>query len=207
VGVGFLLIMWALLLAVLAAPVVLMLLLVAARTVGGARAKHVLRRVAIAAPLAAGYAAAGFLAYAFWCSGVRGVDPGIGDWSSIPLGEGFSLSFIDVSDEAFIPERHKTDGVALAAGVTQIGQSGQYVYGLQGTDSAFVLGTRSGTLRRSARQRLTAALHEVGVANAAVEPVSDFYMARRWGWPNLVAALALVCPVLLFGWTSARRAR
>ena len=205
-GIGFVLIVWAFLLAVLATPAVLVLLVVANRSGGRARAKRVLRWAAIAAPLTAGYAGVGFLAYALWCSEVRGVDPGIGDWSTIPLGEGFNLSFIDVLDEAFIPERHETDGVALEAGITQVGQSGHFVYGLEGADSAFVLDTRSGALRRTLKPGLPAELRKVGVADAALEPVGAFYMARRWGWPDLAAAVVLVSPVLLFGWRSVRRA-
>lgn len=205
-GIGFVLIVWALLLVVLAIPVMHILLLVANRTGGRARAKRVFRFAAVAAPLAAGYAGAGFLAYAFWCREVRSVDPGIGDWASVPLGEGFSLSFIDVPDAAFISERHKTDGVALESRITQIGQAGRYVYGLAGPDSAFVLDTRSGVIRRSPGLALPAVLHEVGVVGASVEPVGEFYAARRWGWLDLAAAAGLVAPVLLFGWQSARRA-
>jgi hypothetical protein len=205
VGIGFVLIVWALLLAVLTAPVVLVLLLVAKRTGGPARMKRVLRWVAVAAPLGAAYAGAGFLAYALWCSEVRGVDPGIGDWATVPLGEGFSLTFLDDPGEAFIPERHKADGVPLESGITHVGQTGRYVYGLEGADSAFVLDTRSGALHRSPRQGLPAALREVGVASTTVAPVGEFYTARRWGWPDLAAAAALVTPVLLVGGRSARR--
>lgn len=200
------LIVWAFLLAVLATTAMLTLLVVAKMSGGRARAKRVLRWASIAAPLAVCYVGLGFLAYAFWCSEVRGVDPGIGEWSNVPLGEGFNLSFIDVSDEAFIPERHMTEGVALADGITQVGQSGPYVYGLVGADSAFMLDTRSGALRRTSRQGLATMLGEVGVAPVAVTPVSDFYTARRWGWSDLIAAAGLVLPVLFFGCRSLRRA-
>ena len=191
----------------LATPVVLVLLVVARRTGGRARANRVLRWVAIAAPITAAYVGAWFLGYAFWCGEVRGVDPGIGDWASVPLGQGFALSFIDVSSEAFILERYVTDeGVPLQDGITRVGQSGPYVYGHAGADSAFVLDTRSGALERTSRPGLPGALREIGVADVAVAPVIDFYIARRWGWPDFVAAAALVIPVLLLGWQSLRRA-
>jgi hypothetical protein len=206
VGIGFVLIVWAFLLAVLAVPAMLVLLAVAHRTGGRARAKRVFRWAVVAAPLAAAYAGAGFLAYAFWCSAVRDVDPGIGDSWSVPLGRGFSLSFIDDTDQAAIYARHETDGVPLVPEITQIGQSGLYVYGLDGADSAFVLDTESGQVRRSMREGLPAALHEVGVVGNAVEPVGDFYNTRRWGWPDLLAVVVIGVPVLLFGGRSFQRA-
>jgi hypothetical protein len=207
VGIGFVLVAWAFLMAVVATPVLVVLLVVAKRTGGRARAKRVFRWVAIAAPITAAYVGACFLGYAFWCSEVRGVDPGIGDWASVPLGYGFALSFIDASHEAFILERYVTDeGVPLEYGITQVGQSGPYVYGLVAADSAFVLDTRSGTLQRTSRPGLPNTLRDIGVVDMAVAPVNDFYMARRWGWPDLVAAAGLVLPVLLFGWRSGRRA-
>ena len=123
-GIGFVLIGWAFILATLATPVVLIALVVAYRTGGRARARRVLRWALAAAPLAAGYAFAGFLGYAWWCSEVRGVDPGIGDSANAPMGRGFSLSYIDTMDEALIYPRGETYGVALVPQVTQIGESG-----------------------------------------------------------------------------------
>ena len=206
-GIGIAFVVSAIGIAMVATPVVLVLLVVARRTGGPGRAKRVLRWVAIAAPITAAYVGAWFLGYAFWCSEIRGVDPGLGDWASVPLGQGFALSFIDASHEAFILERNVTDeGVPLQYGITRVGQSGPYVYGDVGADSAFMLDTRSGALRRTLRPDLPSALREIGVADMAVAPVIDFYIARRWGWPDLVAAAVLVIPVLLLGWQSLRRA-
>lgn len=190
----------------LGVPALLVLLGIAHRTGGRARVKRVFRWVVVAAPLAAGYAGVGFLAYAVWCSAVRGVDPGIGDGFVVPLGRGFSLSAIDVPDDAAIYPRHEIDGVPLVPAITRIGQSGLYVYGFQGADTAFVLDTESGTVRRLPGQELPDALREVGVVRTAVEPVDEFYASRRWGWPDLLAAALLATPVLWFGGRSFRRA-
>lgn len=205
-GIGFVLIVWAILLTLLAVPALVALHRFAMLTGGPARAKRMLRWAIVAAPLAAGYAGAAFFAYALWCTEIRGVDPGLGDWASIPLGAHFTLSFIDVPDEAIIAEGRASDRRPLESKITHIGQSGGYVYGLRAHDSAFVLDTRSGTLHHYVDQQLPIALRQVGVGTPLVVPVAEFYESRRWGWPDLVAAMALVIPILLLGGRSARRA-
>lgn len=204
-GIG--LVFWAVLLTVLATPVAAALILLARWSGGSARAKRVFVWMIIAGPLAACYAFGAFMAYAVWCGVVRGVDPGLGDWWGVPVGNGFSLSFIDVLDHAYISPRGSTDGKPLIANITEIGASGEYVFGLIDQSDGFLLNTRSGAVHRTGRATLPAALRDVGVSpSAPLMSVAEFYRERRWGWQDPVALAVMGVPAFFIGAMTLRKA-
>jgi hypothetical protein len=169
-----------------------------------------LKRVALwsvlAVPLAMGYLIASLVTYGVWCESVRGVDPGIADYWLIPLQDGFSLTSIGALDRAGIYARHSTEGEALLANITLIGQRQGYVYGLVLEQDAFILHTLSGAIDRLPVVQLPLALQRYGVQGQfELLPVKQFYLARRYGWLDALAAIALGAPLLLVGLWSLRR--
>jgi hypothetical protein len=170
------------------------------------QAKRVFVWLIIAGPLAACYAFGAFMAYAVWCGVVRGVDPGLGDWWGVPVGHGFSLSFIDVLDHAYISPRGSTDGEPLIANITEIGASGEYVFGLVNQGEGFVLNTRTGAVRRTGRAALPETLRDAGVSPTALTSVAEFYRKRRWGWQDVIALAVLGIPPFLVATRTLQRA-
>lgn len=205
-GIGLVLVFWAAAGAVMATPVAIALILLARWSGGAARSERVLSWLVGAAARSVVYAAGAFVVYAVWCGVFRGVDPGIGDWWGVPLANGYSLSFIDVPDRAYIAPRGETDGQALVADITQIGVRGDLVFGALSREGGFVLDTRTGDLRRVAWTTLPALLAAMGVPETQLLGVREFYLERRWGWPDALALLILGVPPLVLGARTLRMA-
>jgi hypothetical protein len=195
-GIGCVLLVWAAALAILAVPSVLLLLWLAGRTGGKARRTRVMVWLAIAAPATVVAAVSAFSAY--WASCVRrGVDPGIGDSWQVPIAAGYSLRFIDTMEQAFVSPPETRAGAEQVPDVTEVGSNGPYVYGsVRG--GAFLVDVGTGAVQRFGdREALLARLSEQGLREAPMEPVKDYYFARRWTRADLVIPMAVGVPGLL----------
>ncbi len=132
-----------------------------------------------------------FAVYATYCETVRGVDPGIGDSARVPLAHGY---FFCMSDSSVFVMKNGCSGAPLLDDVRQIAMAGDLVVGAGADAPGFVLDTRTGGLTRLPDS--AAALARVPSA-APLRSPNEFYLARRWGWQDAVAALVLLA--LLIG--------
>lgn len=205
-GIGIVIIFWAVVLGILSIPFAMLLFYVARYTGGKDRSKRVLKWILISAPLGAMYALGAFILYALWCHEYRGVDPGICDTWYVPLDEELELSFIDVPDKGSIHERGKGVGVSLLSDITHIGQVTNYIYGYIGENDAFILNKTNKVIAYVQKVRLSAALAEKGITEP-IQPIGvyRFYVVQRWGWEDIIAAVIIgFLALVIFGGTLRR---
>jgi hypothetical protein len=137
------------------------------------------------------YAGGAFAAYAVWCEVVRDVDPGIGDSWRVPLGNGYSLTMIDTSEQAFI---RGPRGEQSHFGLTRIG-SGRDVVAGEAESSFFLVNVRQHTDTSFASEAdLQRQLSLQGVGQLQLMPPAEFYDQHRWGAADGLAAIAIAVP-------------
>ena len=92
-----------------------------------------------------GYIGASFIVWAFWCEGVRKVDPGIGDGWHILIHNGYQLGFIDVFEQGFINDPGDNQ---VLFDVLKLDSQNPWVFGVGGDKKDFfLLNTQSKTLK------------------------------------------------------------
>jgi hypothetical protein len=196
VGLGFVLVFWALLGGI--GAVVCALALGAwswwnhRRAPGCIRILHPLAAAALPFLLLA-YAGAAFTGYAVWCAAIRDVDPGIGDGWQVPLGHDLFFCMIDVPDEGFLL-KGGCSGSAIVAEITELGGSDDVLVGSSRSSGPFVLDMRTGKLQ--AFSNIDAALSNV-TPRPSLQSADDFYRARRWGLADAIAAVLIVIPAIV----------
>jgi hypothetical protein len=202
-GLGFVLLIWIVLCGMAAVPMGAALGYWSWRN--GRRARTVSLRRALSAALLPfiwiPLGLAWFAAYAVYCEGVRGVDPGLGDSFRVPLANGYAFCMIDAPDHAYIA-KGTCNGTMLVDGIRQVAMIGDLVAGASVESPGFVLDTRTGGLTRLPDS--AAALSRVPAAAPLGSP-AEFYFARRWGWQDGVAALLLVVSLGGLSWFWYRR--
>jgi hypothetical protein len=198
-GIGFVLLVWFLIGAVVAA-VAAAVLAVLAYVAGRRRRRRVrLWVIAFAATpfLFLVYLFVAFGGYALWCETYRGVDPGLGDSPRVPLQNGYVFHAIDTFDQSFI---ELAGGEQKHFGLARIGQSGDFIFGSE--PSGFFLintRTRSDTLFSSEKEFRQALVRSSRVTSVAVEDPSTFYSRHRWSVQDTIAfAVMLAPPITLF---------
>src|SRR5687768_10851616 len=100
-GIGFVLMIWALLLGCAAVPIAIALTIWSSRNWRESKSTTKLFRPIGAALLPfilLAYGGAAFIGYAVWCVKVRRVDPGIGDAWVVPVGNGYFFGMIDIPE-------------------------------------------------------------------------------------------------------------
>ncbi len=110
-GIGFVLMIWLVILIILGVPAALFFILIAYLVSRKASSKYRKRRMIFAAflpYLMIAYFGFCFVIYSIWCVTLRHVDIGIGDGWCVPLGEGYTFEMIDIPDNAFISKAGKT---------------------------------------------------------------------------------------------------
>jgi len=142
------------------------------------------------------YGVAWFAAYAIHAQAVRRVDVGIGDGWQVPLAHEYFFCMIDVPDAGYVM-KDGCSGAAAVDGVSRISEAAGLVVGETGDAHAFVLDTRTGALRTY--ETPAAALKDV-VQVPPLQSAYEFYSARRFGWPDLVALILLVVPQAALAW-------
>jgi hypothetical protein len=195
VGLGFVLLVWAVILGGAA---------VAAGVVGGVwswwnhrrlfgRAELFKAAAAAALPLVVlAYAGAAFVGYAIWCESIRGVDLGIGDSWRVPVANDYYFCMIDVPDKGYLLKGGCSGG-PVVDGITELAAAGDLVAGNSESHGPFVLDTRTGALQRLSR--VDDALARITPRPALLDAYA-FYGSRRWGRADVFAALLIGIPAL-----------
>jgi hypothetical protein len=185
-GIGFVLMLWALLLGCAAVPVSIVLAIWSSRNGRGSKPiANVLRTIAAALLpfILLAYGGATFIGYAIWCERVRHVDPGIGDGWAVPVANNYSFWMIDVPDHGSLG---KADGssAAVISDVVELAEVGDRVIGRSTSKGLFVLNTRSGELNAFLESE---AMPKEVSSLPPLQSANDFYIHRRWGLLDLVA--------------------
>jgi hypothetical protein len=223
-GIGIVLLLWAVLGTVAAALI--------AATLGGAtalltRGATGRRKVIISAvvfPFAClAWGGAVFVFQAIVNEGLLHRDLGMGDTWHAPLPNGYQIMMIDVTDQGWVynPKTQPGSGVGeqedAVAGVRKLQIAGQYILGgvdsdssqhlgqeTQTMDSFFILDTNTG---RQAKYPTYDALHDGAQAlqiNLNLEPINTVYARFRFSWFDVFAAVLFFIPPLLgltvLGW-------
>lgn len=221
-GIGIVLLFWAVVGTILAGIGMLVL--------GGATAfftRRVVkgRRTAIVAaglfPFAClAWAGALFVFQAFVNEAILHRDPGLGDSWHCPLPNGYALMMIDVTDQGWV-YNPKTQAVAggvgeqedAVAGVRMVQVAGQYIVGgsdsqsfqhleqnKNDVDSYFLLDTRTGkrtTVKTYDELRQVAS--QVGI-QLDLRPINSVYSRYRFTWFEVFIGFLLCVPPLLTAW-------
>jgi len=137
---------------------------------------------------------------------IRGVDPGIGDGFSVPLGSGWKLECIDTPESGFI-HRDSLGSETIIRGISQIGDDGTFVFGLSEDEGHFLFDTESGNLTKDlALADLRERLAKAGVTFKGIMSTSQFYFAKRHMGLDLALLVVLGVPAVAFVIISFKRA-
>ena len=144
-------------------------------------------------------------------------DLGLGDGWHAPLPNGYQVSFIDVTDEGTVynPKTQPgqdtvTDRPDAVFGVRLLQVEGPYLLGARDThylerigqesdaiDSYFLLDTRAGkTISKSSYDELTADASRLGIT-LHLEPIYSVYSHFRFTWFDVFASCLLILPPLI----------
>ncbi len=192
-GIGFVLLLWAVLLGCAGLPVGLALGLWSWRNQRRSPSRAGMLRPIAAAALPfvlLAFGGAAFIAYAIWCEEVRHVDAGIGDSWAVPVGNDHFFCMIDVPDDGYLL-KGGCSGTPAVDDVSELTEVGDRIVGNSRSSGPFVLDTRSGALQTFAT--LEAALGQFS-PRPSVQTANSFYVRRRWGWADLAAGVLTVVP-------------
>jgi hypothetical protein len=190
VGIGCVLVFWAVILGAAAIVSAVVLGLWSwwkqRRAVGYARVLKVLAAAALPF-LLVGYGGVAFGGYAIWCETVRHVDAGIGDVWQVPVGNDHYFCMIDVPENGYLL-KGGCSGSPIVDEISELAATDDLVIGDSKSQGAFELDTRTGTLLRFTSM-------EAVLARTTPRPLlrsaNDFYGYRRWGYADAVAAVLI----------------
>jgi len=233
-GIGFVLLIWAVVGTVLAVIGALVLASAAALLTRGAGNGR--RRAIIAAGLfpfaCLAWGGSMFFFQALVNEGLLHRDPGAGDAWKTPLPNGYAILMIDVTDQGWVynPKTQGSDSAVgeqedAVAGVRNVQIAGHYILGgvdskaFQGlgkdshqVDSYFLLDTQTG--KRTQFQDYNALRRAAVALNIApnLQPINDVYGKYRFTWFEVFAGLLFILPpiagaLLLLGWIIRLRRR
>jgi len=189
-GIGFVLMIWAVLLCCAAVPVSIALTIWSSRNWRESKSTTKLFRPIGAALLPfilLAYGGAAFIGYAVWCERVRHVDPGIGDGWAVPVANNYSFWMIDVPEHGSLT---KDDGTRapVISDIVELAEVGDRIIGRSTSKGLFILNTRSGELHAflesDAVQKEISPMPTLQSANA-------FYIDHRWGPLDLAAVTVI----------------
>jgi hypothetical protein len=226
-GIGFVLLIWAVVGIVVAAIGALVLGNIAAYVTRGAeRGRKRLIWAASLFPLAClGWVGAVFVFQTIVNETVFHRDAGLGDTWNCPLPNGYALLMIDTTDQGWVynPRTQSEGAVAeqedAVAGVRALQVVGPYILGGSDTgsfqqaeshkdqiDSYFLLDTKIGKQTRFPNnEALQAKAQELGIAEN-LQPIASVYSRYRFTWFEVFTGSLLLLPllisaVLLLRWT------
>jgi hypothetical protein len=188
-GLGFVLVVWTLLLGCAGLPIAALLAFWSWRRgrLAGTPSKV---RAAVAGLLPLVLIAVGlvwFFGYAAYSWTVRRVDPGLGDSWAVPLQHGYFFCMIDVTEHGYLMKDGCT-GTPPIYEIRQLAEVGNMIVGTSDRTGAFVFDLTAGQLKRVEDAKAT--LAELS-PTARFQTPDEFYRSRRFGWQG-VAALAIL---------------
>jgi hypothetical protein len=150
-----------------------------------------------------------FVGYAIFCGTVRDVDPGLGDWWQVPIGHGYALVMIDVTDVGSVQTPQNGElyrcvaGIGVktdhAAVIEDIPRDAPDHYGLMleygglNFPAYSLLDLRSGRkVDFKDRQKFLDAAAGVGIGVGDIVAPEVFYQRRRWSLADLLFPLLIV---------------
>ena len=133
-----------------------------------------------------------FFGSALYSESIRRVDPGIGDYWMVPVGQGYLFCMIDTTDHAYLA-KDGGDGSGAVEDIRQLAQVGDRVVGLSGKSGAFIFDTASG--KQSQYSSVAAALAQFSPP-PKLETPEQFYRSHRFTWEDAVASLVLLSLVV-----------
>lgn len=217
-GIGFVLLIWAVAGAILAGfGAVVLGGITALLTRGVAQGRTRMILVASIFPfLCLGWAGIVFFSQAAVNEFVFHRDPGLGDMWQCPLPDGYALLMIDETEQGWVfnPKTRGWDGVAEGedsiSGVRVLQLSGPYILGGRDShayqlaskdeyiESYFLLDTRTGKHESfPAYEALRDQAQQMGIA-LSMERINVVYSRYRFSWFDILAAVVLLGPPLIF---------
>lgn len=210
-GIGFVLLIWALLGGLGAGIGALFLGTVAAYLTRGVSAGR--KRLILAASLYP-FACLAWLGAVFAAQGLANElflhrDSGLGDLWKCPLPNGYALLMIDTTEQGFVynpktqPDEPIEGGSDAVGRVAALQVADSYIFGSrassqeQNTDPYFLLNTSDGSLTTfSAYERMQARAESLGI-KLSLEPIAVVYRRYRFTWLDAcAAALSVFVPLL-----------
>jgi hypothetical protein len=218
-GIGIVLLFWAVVGTVLAGFGALVLGGVASFFIGGAQEG---RRKVIVAACAFPFVCLGWAGLLFiFQASVNGFllhrDPGLGDSWECPLPNGYAITMIDVTDQGSVynPKTQSGGGIGeredSVSGVCIMQLAGRYIFGgfeshqadvckRTDVDSYFLLDTETGKRTQYTKyEDLNHAASQLGFA-LKLEDIDTVYSRYRFTWFDVLVAVLLVLPPLVYGW-------
>jgi len=217
-GIGVVLLIWAVVGVVLAGLGAAVLGSIAAYfTPGASQGRRKLILAASAFPLAClGWAGTVFIFQAIVNETLLHRDAGIGDGWKSPLPNDYAILMIDMTEQGFVYNPKTQPGASVGeqddaiAGVRVLQVAGRYIFGgadshwyertenhSDQVDSYFLLDTQIGKQTRLPNyQALRAKARELGVS-PNLEPIASVYHRYRYTWFDAFAAVLFVVPPLV----------
>jgi hypothetical protein len=221
-GIGLVLLFWAVTGTILASVVALVFgSLTAILTRGSPRRRRAIVLSSAFPFICLGWAGALFIFQAIVNEGVLHRDVGLGDTWSCPLPNGYAITMIDVTDQGWVynPKTQSGGGIGeqedAVAGVRTLQVAGKYIFGAadrhasdfgkpSDVDSFFLLDTSAGKRSRFANQEdLSRAASQVGV-HLNLEDIQTVYSRYRFTWFDVLVGVALLLPLATYFFFLAR---
>jgi len=139
-----------------------------------------------------------FFIYAFWCEAVRGVDPGLGDSSKVPIGNGYSMKMTDLPNEAFIESPNE---IKLSS-VVELGDNNGVLFGRKSDHLPYFIFdlTNGNVFDFPSEEEFNEELLKFGVQDADLQSSLDYYLQERWGFQDFLALILILLPPFLAVW-------
>ncbi|HEX8245599.1 MAG TPA: hypothetical protein VF541_18955, partial [Longimicrobium sp.] len=124
-----------------------------------------------------------FVGYATFSVSVRGMDEGIGDGWRVPVGHGWSFCMIDASEDGYL-SNEQCLGSPPVYEITELAEAGGTIVGVSRDTGPFALDLATGQITAYGSRTEAAARLPRG---ARLRSAQDFYMQKRFGWPDTAA--------------------
>jgi len=139
-------------------------------------------------------------------------DPGLGDGWECPLSNGYQISMIDVTDHGTVynPKTQKFGGINgqddAVSGVRSLQVAGRYIFGgkdgqsVSNVESYFELDTTTGkSTKYFTKENVEEAAQKLGI-KLRLEPINDVYAQNRYTWFDGFAVFLLFVPPCVVFW-------
>jgi hypothetical protein len=194
-GIGFVLIIFAVVFFFLGLPVSIGLAIWSQRNQRRSLNKAIKYKPLVAAILPyvlLAYGGVVFIVYGLWCESVRHVDAGIGDSWMVPIGNDYCFCMIDVPDKGYIL-KGSCSGSPRISDITEITLAANRIVGNSQSSGSFVFNTQSEKLQK---------FDNIDVALAQFNPrpklksAHTFYLTLRWGFADAMTLLMAGLPAI-----------